>query len=74
VIQLGLTQLAIWAFGRAVLTIFSFAVFALYERKNDKHMIGTYHAAAGENAALCCGMQQLRKSYQYPKGLKSAGF
>ena len=25
------------------LTISSFVVFALYERKNDKHMIGTYH-------------------------------
>ena len=45
---LGLTQLAVWAFGRAVLAIFSFVVFALVERKNDKHMIGTYHAAAGE--------------------------
>ena len=41
---------------------FSFVVFTLYERKNDKHMIGTYHAVASENAALCCGMQQLRKS------------
>ena len=47
---------------KAVPAISSFVVFALYERKNDKHMIGTYHAAAGENAALCCGMQQLRKS------------
>ena len=37
-------------------------LFALVERKNDKHMIGTHHAAAGENAALRYGMQQLHQS------------
>src|SRR5215211_2777915 len=28
-------------------------VFALYERKNETQIIGTYHAAAGEKAFMC---------------------
>ena len=43
---IGLTQLARCAFRRAVLPLFSFVVFALAARKNDKHMIIQYHAAA----------------------------
>jgi hypothetical protein len=35
------------AFGRAVLYLLSFFVFALAERKNEKHWIRKYHAAAG---------------------------
>jgi hypothetical protein len=49
---LGLTQLACWDFSTAVLPFFSFAVFALVERKNGKRMIKTYHAAAGETCGI----------------------
>jgi hypothetical protein len=35
------------AFGRAVLYILILFVFALCERKNEKIIIGKYHAAAG---------------------------
>src|SRR4051812_13505832 len=36
-----ITQLAFCACGSAVLAFFSLIVFALYERKNDQHMIET---------------------------------
>jgi hypothetical protein len=52
----GLRSWRFFAFGRAVLPLFSFVVFALCERKNDKQMIVTYHAAAGKYA--------LRKPYK----------
>jgi len=49
--MIRLTQLAL-GFGTAVVAIFSYVVFALYERKNDTHIIVKYHAAAGKNVAL----------------------
>jgi hypothetical protein len=42
-----LTQLAFLAFGRTVLYLLSFCVFALRERKNAKPLNREYHAAAG---------------------------
>jgi hypothetical protein len=44
--------LACWGFSTALLPFFLFVVFALYERKNDKRMIETYHAAAGESCGV----------------------
>jgi len=37
----------VFAFGRAVLFLFLFSVFALAERKTENKMIVKYHAAAG---------------------------
>jgi hypothetical protein len=44
--------LACWEFSTALLPFSLFAVFALYERKNVKQLIETYHAAAGETCSI----------------------
>jgi hypothetical protein len=49
---LELTQLAIFRLRQSGTSFFSFAVFALIKRKNNKHMTEKYYAAAGKNAAL----------------------